>query len=114
MQDEEIDLLNACTDLVSLESREAFPSHLLRDKASGEWVVVREFCLQVGLVPGDFKPHVFATWLADPLAQAAYVMILFYDDDSKWSMVAHYNRLRLLGEEPSNQTAQAATNNPAQ
>ena len=25
-------------------------------------------------------------------------MILFYDDESKWSMAAHYNRGRLLGD----------------
>ena len=38
-------------------------------------------------------------------------MILFYDDESKWSMTAHYNRRRLLGDasaEPSPQPIRAA------
>ena len=38
-------------------------------------------------------------------------MILFYDDESKWSMAAHYNRRRLLGEaspDPSPQPIRAA------
>jgi hypothetical protein len=103
MPDEEITLFNACTDLVSLKKWEAFPLHLLGSKRPGEWVGVRDSCLQVGVPPGDVEPQLFATWLPDPRAQPGYAVILFYDDESKWSMAAHYNRLRLLGDRPPNQ-----------
>src|SRR5438309_6891628 len=102
MQDDETNLINACTDLVSLKKCEAFPLHLLGSKRPGEWVGVGEFCQQVGVVPGNVKPQLFATWLPDPLAQDGYVVVLFYDDESKWSMAAHYNRLRLFGTAPLN------------
>jgi hypothetical protein len=104
MQDDEITLFNGCTDLVSLRKYEAFPLRLLQSKRSGEWIQVRELCSQVGVTAGELKPELFATWLADPMGHEAYAVILFYDDESKWSMAAHYNRGRLLGEasaEPS-------------
>jgi hypothetical protein len=97
MQDEEIALCNACTDLVGLKKCEAFPLRLLGDKRPGEWIVVREFCLQIGVAAGDLTQELFATWLPDPKGLDGYAVIVFYDDDSKWSMAAHYNRARLLG-----------------
>lgn len=108
MQDDEITLFNTCTDLVSLKRMEAFPLHLLGSKRPGEWIGVRAFCLQIGVAPGDLRPDLFATWLPDPLAQDAYAVILFYDDESKWSMAAHYNRGRLLGGGPPHQMLQPA------
>lgn len=107
MQDDEISLFNTCTDLVSLEKREDFPLHLLQDKQPGEWVCVREFALQIGVDPGDSTPELFANWFPDPMSHADYVVILFYDDESKWSMAAHYNRARLLGGGSKNEALQA-------
>lgn len=95
MSDDEITLFNACTDLVSLKKCEAFPRHLLLTKRPGEWVAVQEFCLQIGVVSGEVPEHVFATWLPDPKANEAYVVLTFYDDESQWSMAAQYNRERL-------------------
>src|SRR5438874_10922 len=100
MSDEEITLFNTCTDLVSLRKTEAFPLHLLKTKRPGEWIGAREFCLQIGVDAGDLKPEVFATWLPDPLGHNGYAVILFYEDESKWSMTAQYNRARLLGDAP--------------
>ena len=97
MQDDDIALYNACADLVSLAKKEAFPQHLLVRKRAGEWIGVRELCSQIGIAPGDLTPGVFATWLPDPMAREAYAVIVFYDDESKWSMAAHYHRARLLG-----------------
>jgi hypothetical protein len=94
MQDEEVALFNGCTDLVSLRKAEAFPPRLLGEKRAGEWVRVRDLCSHVG-VAGEIKPELFAAWLPDPTADDAYAVILFYDDESKWSMAAHYNRGRL-------------------
>jgi hypothetical protein len=95
MRDDEIGLVNACTDLATLRPTEAFALHLLEDKRPGEWVRVRDFCLQIGVPPGDLGPAIFATWLPDPLANEAYAVVVFYDDESKWSMTAQYNRARL-------------------
>src|SRR6266852_2730324 len=106
MQDDEITLFNTCTDLVSLRKQEAFPLHLLESKRPGEWICVRDFCGQIGVAPGDLRPELFATWLPDPLAHDAYVVILFYDDELKWSMAAHYHRARLLGGRSPNQALQ--------
>jgi hypothetical protein len=97
MQDDEITLFNTCTDLVSLRKAEAFPRHLLQSKRPGDWVSVREVCEGIGVPVGGLRPAVFATWLPDPMAHVGYAVILFYDDESKWSMAAHYNRSRLVG-----------------
>ncbi len=96
MADDEIALCNICTDLVSLKKAEAFPLHLLQSKRPGDWVRVREVCQRLGLPSDDLTPELFATWLPDPIAHDGYAVILFYDDESKWSMAAHYNRARLL------------------
>jgi hypothetical protein len=106
MQEDEITLFNSCTDLVSLRRCEAFPMRLLDGKRPGEWIRVREFCGQVGVAVGDLQPELFATWLPDPMGSTAYVVILFYDDESKWSMAAHYNRRRLLGDAAPDQSPQ--------
>jgi hypothetical protein len=108
MQDDEITLCNICTDLVGLRKMEAFPLRLLETKQPGEWIAVREFCMQIGLAAGDPKPELFATWLPDPLAHDAFAVIMFYDDESKWSMAAHYNRARVLGVESANPEHQPA------
>ena len=94
MQDEEIALFNACADLVSLKKWEAFPLHLLGSWRAGEWIGVREVCLQISVAVGDLAPDLFAAWLPDPKGHDGYAVILFYEDESKWSMAAHYNRGR--------------------
>lgn len=106
MPEDEINLFNICTDLVSLRKAEAFLLHLFQIRRPGDWVCVREVCLRVGVPPGDLRPAVFATWLPDPMAQDGYAVIVFYDDESKWSIAAHYHRARLLGVGTPNQTLQ--------
>ena len=106
MEAEEIALCNVCTDLVSLRKFEAFPRRLLESKPSGEWIGVNELFRELGLPGGDLGPEVFATWLSDPMGHEAYAVILFYDDESKWSMAAHYNRGRLFGSASSVQALQ--------
>jgi hypothetical protein len=97
MEDEELTRLNNfCADLVSLKRWEAFPVHLLIGKRTGEWVRVREICLQAGLEAGDLEQGLFAAWLPDPVGEDGYAVILFYDEESMWTMAARYNRQRLL------------------
>jgi hypothetical protein len=90
--DDDIALVNACADLVSLKKNEAFPARLLLGKRPGEWVRVWEFCRQLGVAFGELGTSVFATWLPDPRGDDGYAVILFYDDESGWSMTAHHNR----------------------
>lgn len=105
MEDEEVTKMNNfCADLVSLKRWEAFPVHLLAEKR-GEWVGVRELCLQVGLDAEDLKPDLFAAWLAAPTGDEGYAVILFYDEETMWTLAACYNRQR-LGEGVSTVTAE--------
>jgi hypothetical protein len=97
MQDDEITLFNACAELLSLKKWEAFPLRLLSNKGAGEWIGAQEFCQQIGVGANDLTPELYAAWLPDPKAHDGYVVIVFYDDESKWSMAAHYNRARLVG-----------------
>jgi hypothetical protein len=106
MQDEELVLFNTCTDLVSLKRFEGFPLYLLGGRRPGEWICVREICRQIGMARDDLKPDLFVTWLPDPMGHEAYAVVLFFDDESKWTMAAHYNRQRLLRGSPSDQTRQ--------
>jgi hypothetical protein len=105
MLDEEIELLNTCTDLVTLKKNEAFPRALLNHRRAGEWIGVRALCEQIGVSPGELKDGLFAAWLSDPLDNEAYAVILFYDGESKWTTAAHTNRQRLLDAAGTNQLA---------
>jgi hypothetical protein len=95
MDDEEVELVNFCSDLVSLQPLESFPRNLLAQRASGEWAVVDELCRQSSVPVSSAHPNLFATWLPDPAANEAYVVILFFDDESKWTLAANYHRQRL-------------------
>jgi hypothetical protein len=97
MEDEELDLLNTCLDLVSRKQFEAFPISLLSSHGAGQWVSVRGLCEQAGVDAGDLKPSLFATWLADPLENDGYAVIVFYDAETYWTTAAHTNRDFFLG-----------------
>ncbi len=97
MEDEEIALNNACADLVSLKKCEVFVLRLLTSQRPGDWIGVMDLCQQVGVGVEGLTAELYATWLPDPKSHAGYVVILFYDDESKWSMTARYNRARLVG-----------------
>ena len=94
---DDVILCDACADLVSLKKWEAFPRHLLGARQAGEWVNVRDVCQQVGIGPSDLPLELFATWLPEPKADDGYVVIVFYDGETQWSMTAHFNRALLLG-----------------
>ena len=53
-------------------------------------------CQLTGTAPQDIKPELVLTWLSDPFGNQEYVIIVFYDDDTKQSFAAHYNKRRLL------------------
>jgi hypothetical protein len=96
MSTEFFDLINACADLVSLQQNDPFVVGLLTEMQAGEWVPVQSLCRDRGLPLREGASNLFVTWLADPLGNSSYVVIIFYDDDSKWTTAAHYNRQRHL------------------
>ena len=97
MDDEELTRLNnLCADLLGMKRWEAFPAHLLIGKRTGEWVRVRELCRQAGLDIRDLNSDPFTTWLPDPAGEDGYAVVLFYDEESMWTLAARYNRQRLL------------------
>jgi hypothetical protein len=100
MEDDEILLSNVCTDLVSLRECESFPLHLFSACRPGEWAVVRDVCARLAVPVVAPQPGLYATWLRDPAGHDDYAVIVFYDDESKWSMAAQYNRGRLVGGGP--------------
>jgi hypothetical protein len=102
MDDETDRLSNLCTDLVSLRRYEPALVYLLRDRPAGSWVPVRELYAHAGQIAAPVKPQLVAAWLPSPGDDSGYAVILFLDDDTKWSLTADYNVARLLNQqEPS-------------
>jgi hypothetical protein len=102
MEDEELtQLTNLCADLVSVKRWESFVIHLLTRKRTAEWVRVCEHCVQAGVDAGEVKSDLFVSWLPDPTAEEGYAVIVFYDEESMWTMAARYNRQRLLDAVPT-------------
>lgn len=97
MNDEDDSQIGFCTDLVALKAMEAFPRSLLARHKMGEWVQVKRLCEGVGINLVGMKDELVAAWLPDPGADRSFVVIIFYDDESKESFAAHYNSGRLLG-----------------
>jgi hypothetical protein len=96
MDDEPDRLSNLCTDLVSLQRLEPSLLCLFQCKQAGEWTRVSELYDSAGGSSEPIRPELVAAWLPDPFGDADYAVIVFYDDATKWSFVAHYNKERLL------------------
>lgn len=89
---------NVCTDLVSLRRMEPAISHLLRDHPAGVWVPVADLYAQTEVSSPTVSGELQAAWLPAP-QNANYAVIVFFDDESKWSMTAEYDAMRLLGRQ---------------
>ena len=96
MDDDRDDQMSFCADLVTLRRTEAFPLSLLRDREPGEWIPVKTVCQLTGIASPEVKPELVSTWLPDPFGDQEYVVIIFYDDETKRSISAHYNKQRLV------------------
>jgi hypothetical protein len=96
--------MSFCADLVTLRKTEAFPLSLLNDRQPGEWVAVKTVCQLTGTDSKDVKPELVSTWLPDPFGDPDYVVMIFYDDETKQSFAAHYNKRRLLNAYPAAST----------
>jgi hypothetical protein len=63
----------------------------------GAWVPVRELYEHAGAAAGPIPTSLAAAWLSSP-GDPDYAVILFFDDETKWSLTAGYNVTRLLGQ----------------
>lgn len=89
---------NLCTDLVALRRMEPAVSHLLRDHHSGVWVPVANLYSQTEVPFPESGAELQTAWLPAP-HDPNYAVIVFFDDESKWSMTAEYDAMRLLGRQ---------------
>ena len=89
---------NVCTDLVALRRMEPALSHLLRDHHAGVWVPVADLYAQTEVPFPAIECELQAAWLPAP-NDLNYAVIVFFDDESKWSMTAEYDAMRLLGRQ---------------
>ncbi|MBY0515198.1 MAG: hypothetical protein K2P78_14990 [Gemmataceae bacterium] len=97
MADDALDLLsNLCADLVSLRKYEPALVRLFRDRPAGAWTPVRDLYAAVGDAGEPIKEELAAAWLPGPGGDAGSAVVVFFDDETKWSMTADYNVTRLL------------------
>jgi hypothetical protein len=87
--------MSYCADLVTLKTSEAFPLTLLNNHPSGEWLQVEKVCQESGIATTGMKAELVTAWLPDPFGDQTYAVIIFYDDETKESFAAHYNKDRL-------------------
>jgi len=107
MDDEADTLSNLCADLVSLRRLEPGLTYLFRDTRPGSWTPVRELYHRAGQPEAGVKPQLAAAWLPSP-GGPDYAVVLFFDDETKWSLTADYNVARLLGHRLQSQDVAAA------
>jgi hypothetical protein len=98
--DEEDVLSNVCTDLVTLARLEPALVHLFGSKSAGEWVRVAELYGIAGHPDASIKAGLAAAWLPSPSGDRGAAVVLFYDDETLWSMTAWYDVARLFGARP--------------
>jgi len=98
MDDEADRMSNLCTNLVSMKRYEPALKHLLNETPGG-WIPVRELYRAAGADAAD-ADSLLAAWLPSP-NNRDYVVIVFLDDETKWSQTADYHATRLLGRQAS-------------
>ncbi len=89
--------LNLCAELVTLRDCDAFPLALFNDYQAGEWVRVEALCQKTAIALAGTKADLFTPWLPDPHGVQNYAIIVFYNDATKASFAAQYNKARLFG-----------------
>lgn len=105
--DDEADILNnLCADLVSLRRLEPGLVYLFRVKTPGTWTPVRELYDRAGQPDGSIKAQLAAAWLPSP-GGPDYAVVVFFDDETKWSLTADYNLARLMKAHPQSPVAAA-------
>lgn len=99
MEDETDSLSNWCADLVSLRRFEPGLLHLFRERSPGEWVQVSDLYARAGEPPAPVPGGLVAAWLPSP-TDAGYAIVVFWDEETRWSLTAEYDVARLLNQHP--------------
>jgi hypothetical protein len=89
LNDELDQLSNLCAEIVSERRWEPALLRLFHDVPAGEWVPLRDL---TGLI--EYPATLTASWVKTP--DADFVLVLFFDSETLWSMHADYNLARLL------------------
>ena len=97
--DERLDLsdrLNlACGDILSEKKNELALVRLFTDVRPGQWMSLRDS------LPADLTEEVFAAWLDLPGETfAAFRLVIFFHEESGWTLTATYNVGLLLRTNP--------------
>ena len=100
MDDEADRLSNLCTDLVSLRRLEPSLVSLFRERRAGEWAAVEDLYRRSGGPDDPVKATLYAAWLPSADGDPDYAVVVFHDNDTKWSMTAEYNVARLPATAP--------------
>lgn len=95
MENELTDLLDLCADLVSQKSSEAFVASLFSRMRIGQWTNAAELAKEAGVDLNGIGSDVLVTWKDDPSGDPAYTLVLFFDDETKLTAVAQFNRAAL-------------------
>ena len=90
-ENELTDLLDKCADVVSQKSSERFLALLLTQRM-GQWNAARELAQQSNVDLNGIGADVSVTWVDDPSDDAAYALVLFFDDETKLTAAAQFNR----------------------
>lgn len=91
-ENELTDLLDKCADVVSQKSSEKFLLSLLTQKRMGHWTAAGELAQQTGADLTGIGPDLYVTWVDDPSGNPAYALVLFFDDETKLTAAAQFNR----------------------
>jgi hypothetical protein len=73
-------------------------AHLFTQDAAGHWVKVTDLCKLLGFVADGVSADLVMTWLPDPFDEPDFAIVVLFDYETKESLVAHYNRRRLVGD----------------
>ena len=77
--------------VLSEQKYEPMLEQLFSQVSAGEWMSLED------ALPTDFHEDIFVAWLNLPdQTERAFRLVLFFHEDSGWSMTANYNAERLL------------------
>lgn len=101
--------MDLCSELVTLRKTEPFLLTLLTEHGPGEWASVGEICRRIHFVSTEISPGLVSTWLPDPFGADDFIVIIFYDDETKRSLAANYNRCRLDAQHRTDRSSDGKT-----
>jgi hypothetical protein len=87
-------LVNFCSDLLTCKEYEWFLPYVFRNE-KGVWLQITQvFHTTNHLLPKRIaeRDELFVVWLDTPHQNPEFIIMLFYDTELLWDMMASYNR----------------------